>query len=296
MVGSYLRRAGIDDAILWVYHPGYGEFVDLIPHKLLIYDCVDNYPSFPEFREHSDWLAKREEALCRQADLVTCTAPALLEQKKGFNPGNTFLVHNVGDAEHFARASDDATEVAVELQDIRRPIIGFVGAVSDYKLNIDWLVALAEARPDVDVVVIGPIGNADASTDVRRLIKAPNIQLLGHRAYADLPRYLKAFDVAVIPYRINEHTESVFPIKFFEFLATGRPVVISNLPALEQFYDTVHVATTSDEFVQLCGHALQAEDDQVERRVALAHANSWPARIGRIMELVEERLPGAAQS
>ena len=292
LVGNYLRRAGIEDAILWVYHPGYGDVVDHVPHRLLVYDCVDNYPSFPEFRAHRQWLADREDRLCRRADLVTCTSPALYELKREHNPDNTYLVHNVGDASHFAKARAEDTVVAPELRDHPRPIVGFVGAVSDYKLNIEWLAALAQQRPDVDVVVIGPVGNADASTDVGRLQALGNVKLLGHRSYDVLPTYLKAFDVAVIPYRINEHTESVFPIKFFEFLATGKPVVVSNLPALTQFYDAVRVADTAEAFVAHCTDALSDPNDPQaqQQRIELAEANSWPARIGRIMELVEERL------
>ena len=131
---------------------------------------------------------------------------------------------------------------------------------------------------------------ADPTTDVSRLKEQQNVHLLGHRDYADLPRYLKAFDVATIPYRINEYTRSVFPIKFFEFLATGKPVVISNLPALQEHYGTVLVASTADEFVAACEQALQLGVQGRERRVALAEANSWLRRIGRLLELIEARL------
>ncbi len=287
-VARYLRKEGIDDAIVWVYHPGYGDAVDKIPKSLLMYDCVDNYPSFPAYRDNPEWLEEREERLCRKADLVTCTAPALLELKRDYNPDNTFLVHNVGDYDHFATARDDSTPVADDLAQFDRPVIGFVGAVSDYKLNTEWLLALARARTDVDVVVIGPVGNS--APDLEELEAQENLHLLGHREYGDLPKYLKRFDVAVIPYCINEHTESVFPIKFFEFLATGTPVVISNLPALEQFWGAVEVATDADEFVEACGRALDSDDDeQRDARIELARQNSWSSRIERILQLVEER-------
>lgn len=288
MVARYLRQEGIDDAIVWVYHPGYGDAVDRIPKSMLVYDCVDNYPSFPAYRDNSDWIEQREARLCRKADLVTCTAPALLEQKKDFNPDNTFLVHNVGDFEHFATARDPATKVAPDVAAIDKPVVGFVGAVSDYKLNTDWLLELARARPGLEVVVIGPVGNS--SPDLAELEAQSNLTLLGHRDYQDLPTYLKGFDIAVIPYRINEHTESVFPIKFFEFLSTGLPVVISNLPALEPFWGEVEVAETAESFIEACDRALaEISRDDRQRRIELAERNSWASRIARIMELVDER-------
>lgn len=293
MVARYLRKEGIDDAIVWVYHPGYGDAVDRIPKSMLVYDCVDNYPSFPAYRDNPDWIVEREARLCRKADLVTCTAPALLEQKRDFNPDNTFLVHNVGDFEHFSKARAAATPVAPELASFDRPVVGFVGAVSDYKLNAEWLIELADERPDLEVVVIGPIG--DESPDLEALRARRNIHLLGHRPYQELPTYLKGFDVAVIPYRINEHTESVFPIKFFEFLATGTPVVISNLPALQDYRGDVEVASSAAEFVDACDRALsdQSESSRAER-IALAESNSWSSRIARILELIDERARGLA--
>ncbi len=291
MVARYLKKEGIEDPIVWVYHPGYGDAVDRIPHKLLVYDCVDNYPSFPAYRDNPDWLADREDRLCRKADLVTCTAPALYDLKHPFNPDNTFLVHNVGDADHFKKADDPSTPVADDLKAIEGPVVGFVGAVSDYKLNSEWLLELAIARPDLNVVVVGPIGKADPNTDVGRLAAQPNVHLLGHRDYADLPTYLKRFDVAVIPYRINEHTESVFPIKFFEFLATGTPVVVSNLPSLVDFYDDVLVAETAEDFIEKVDDALADNSSETKaHRQALANENSWPKRIAKILALIEERL------
>ncbi len=290
LLHRYLRREGIEDAILWVYHPGYGAGVARLPHKLLVYDCVDEYTAFPEFRGAERWMRERERGLCERADLVFCTAPELHERKRAFNPDHTHLVHNVGDAEHFRSALDPELVVPADLERIGRPRIGFIGAVSDYKLNADWLLHLARARPDWNLVVIGPTGIADPGTDVSALASTPNVHLLGHRAYAELPSYLKGFDVAVIPYRINDYTRSVFPIKFFEFLATGRPVVISNLPALKDFYGAVGVATSAEEFVLRCEEALAEPEHGKDERVRLAEKHSWPQRIAKLMGHIETRL------
>ncbi len=290
MLRRFIKREHIEDPIVWVYHPGYGDAVDKLPRGLLVYDCVDNYAAFPTYRDDPGWLKLREERLCRNADLVFATSSTLYDMVRPFNPEGTHLVHNVGDAEHFKQALSPSTRVPEEIASLSGPVIGFVGAVSNYKLDVDWLLAVARSRPDYNVVVIGPVGMADPSTNVGALKACSNVHLLGHREYAELPRYIKGFDVAVIPYRINSYTESVFPIKFFEFLATGKPVVVSRLPALEEFYDYVRVAATADEFVAACDAALTEPDTDQRRRVELAEANSWPARIGKIMSLIEERL------
>jgi glycosyltransferase involved in cell wall biosynthesis len=291
MIKQFLKREKIEDPIVWVYHPGFADAVDRLPRKLLVYDCVDNYAAFPTYRDNPGWLMEREARLCQKADLVFTTSEPLYESRRVHNPENTYLIHNVGDADHFKAALDPATVVPDDLLKIGGPVVGFVGAVSDYKLNKDWILALSKARPDVQIALIGPIGMADKGTDTAALEARPNVHLLGHRPYEALPSYLKGFDVAVIPYCINSYTESVFPIKFFEFLATGKPVVISNLPSLKPYYDTVEVAADTNAFVDACNRALG--DDDAERqaaRITLAESHSWPARIGAMMEKIESRL------
>lgn len=290
MAKRFLKRENIKP-IVWVYHPGFADAVDHVDRKLLVYDCVDNYEAFPTYRDDPGWLMAREERLCRKADLVFCTSPALYESRRKFNPENTYLVHNVGDAEHFERAMAPETVVPPEIAQLKGPVIGFVGAVSDYKLNIQWIQDAAKAQPAWNFVLIGPVGMADPGTEVGDLKALPNVHLLGHRPYEVLPEYLKGVDVAVIPYRINAYTESVFPIKFFEFLATGKPVVISNLPALEEFYDVVGVAQNSAEFIEWCEAMLDDDDEELrEQRIALAREHSWPRRVEKLMARVNERL------
>ncbi len=291
MLQRFLKRQSIDSPIAWVYHPGFGEAVDRLDKKLLVYDCVDNYEAFPAYRDDPEWLMQRERRLCEKADVVFCTSQALYETRKAYNPENTYLVHNVGDAKHFKTAMEPRTEIAGEIADLDGPVIGFVGAVSDYKLNTDWLVRAAKARPGWDFAIIGPVGMADPGTEIGDLSALPNVHLLGYRPYEELPKYLKGVDVTVIPYRLNDYTESVFPIKFFEFMATGKPVVISRLPALEKFYDAIEVAGDADEFVARCEFVMENDDIEDRRqRVELAKTHSWAKRVETLMEKVTERL------
>ena len=290
IVQRYLDREGIQDAIIWVYHPGFGEAAPRLKRKLLVYDCVDEYTAFPAYKNVKAWMQAREEKLCREADLVFTTAPALYERKRVFNPQGTHYVHNVGDAGHFKQALSDATQVPADLSALPKPIILFVGAVSNYKLNIDWVLELARTRPNYHLALIGPIGVSDPSTNVSALKALPNVHVLGTRDYAELPAYLKGCDVAVIPYRANEYTESVFPIKFFEYMATGKPVVVSRLPALEEFLGSVRVADDAQSFVAQCDDAIRSRGAGSSERIALAEANSWDSRVSKLMQLIETKL------
>jgi glycosyltransferase involved in cell wall biosynthesis len=290
LLARYLARQGVLEPILWVYHPGYGGAVAEVPHALLVYDCVDEYAEFPTYKSDPRWLIEREAALCRAADVVTTTSAGLYEKKRVLNPERTFLVHNVGDFEHFSRARAPETEVPADLAALPGPVVGFLGAVSDYKLHAGWLTALARKRRDLSIVLVGPEGVGDPTTDTRVLAAEPNVHLLGHRAYELLPAYVKGFDLAVIPYRINEYTTYSFPIKFFELLASGVPLVISDLPALREYYGRVRVARSAEEFVRECEAGLLDKAAGRAERLALAAENTWEHRVERILTHVDRAL------
>jgi len=285
----WLKAEGVRDAVVWVYHPGYGDRVRQLPSSLLVYDCVDDYTTFPEFRRAQAWIATRERRLCAVADLVFCTARPLFESRSALAPGRIHLVPNVGDAAHFQRAADPQLPLPDDVSRLPRPIVGFVGAVSNYKVNLDWLLYVARQRPRWSVVLVGPEAVADPTTDLSALRATPNIHLLGYRPYAALPGYLKAFDVAVIPYRLGAATRGIFPLKFFETLASGRPLVISRLPALADHYDAAIVADDADGFLRACEAAIAEADTAAdrERRIALAQGNTWESRIARMLELID---------
>ena len=138
--------------------------------------------------------------------------------------------------------------------------------------------------------MIGPEGLGTPGSDMSVLREQPNVHLMGHRPYDALPAYIKGFDVALIPYRLNEYTRNCFPIKFFEFLATGKPVVISPLPALREFHDAVYVARDAAELELRCAEALADPGAGLEGRLALAAQHTWSSRVAKLMGHVEARL------
>jgi len=289
-LGRWLEAEGIADAVIWVYHPGFGSRVASLPSSRVVYDCVDEYTTFPEFRGAEGWIAARERELCAVADAVFCTSRPLFEAKETLAPGRVHLVPNVADAAHFERAADPALALPEDVVHLPRPIIGFVGAVSDYKVDLGWLAHLARQRPRWSLVLVGPHAVADPTTDLSELRALPNVHLVGYRPYEVLPSYLKAFDAIVIPYRLGAATRGIFPLKFFESLASGRPVVISRLPALEAYYPDVLVADDAGQFVDACAAAVARKDDAAarERRVSLARRNTWESRIAQMLARLDE--------
>ena len=289
LIRAFLRYQGWANPLVWIYHPEAVRALPHLPSSLICYDCVDDWASFPQYAARRQEIIGLEERLVRRADLVFVTAPKLLAAKRALNP-HTHLVPNVGDYDHFSRAMDPATATPPGIARLAHPVIGFVGALDDYKVNVGWVARLARTHPHWSLLLIGPGGVA---ADLARvdLSALPNVHALGFRPYADLPGYLKACDVCIIPYRLSEHTASVFPIKFFEMLATGRPVVATALPALQPYAGVARLAHTAEEFVRHVEEAVAAGPAAGRtQRLALARRHTWEDRVDRLETLVRQRL------
>lgn len=266
-----LKKINYQPTLLWSYLPS---SVDLVGHMnipFVCYDCVDEHAAFPGFvkRETVDTM---ERALLGMADATFASAKELYD-RKSHNAAGMVFVPNGADVKHFAQAREESLPLASEVANLSGPVVGYIGAISQW-LDQDMLLALAEKHPQWSLVLVGP-----ADTDVSRLKSLPNVHLLGKKDYQELPRYLKAFDVAVIPFKINDLTTGVNPVKLYEYLAAGKPVVSSKLPEVLPFAPTVRLASSPEEFVAQVEQAL-ADDNPaaVAQRVALAEENSWENR------------------
>jgi glycosyltransferase involved in cell wall biosynthesis len=273
--------------ILYFFLPSLVGLVGRFNEKLVVYHCIDVHAANPNVpaRRVNAW----EEELLRRADVVFASAATLFADKRAAN-ANTFCLPNVADADHFARARDAILPTADELKDLPHPIAGFIGNITAYKLDLGLLRAAAERKRDWQFVLIGPVGRGDPSTDVSGLRRTQNIHLLGERAYAELPRYVKAFDVCLIPFHLNDSTRGTLPMKFFEYLAAGKPVVATDLPALAEFRDFFYPAHSVEEFCAALDSALNEEPSRAEARVQIARQYSWSARMREIEELLNGAL------
>jgi len=191
---------------------------------------------------------------------------------------------NVADTELFARALTPSPPARIDpaIAALPEPRIVFTGAIVSIKLDIPLLVQLARLRPAWSFALVGPVGPGDPLTDVSALAAEPNIHLLGRRAYAELPDVLRGAAAGLIPYARNELTQSIFPMKVYEYLAAGLPVIATPLPALAGV-DGVLSAPDAEGFAALLDRELAS--DSPERRAErsrAAAANSWERRLQEI--------------
>jgi glycosyltransferase involved in cell wall biosynthesis len=277
-VGRAARSLGLEQPVLWSYVPQADWLVETLQPSAIVYHCVDDIAAqkgvaAAAFRGFEAHFAAR-------ADLVLASAPALAERMRTLND-HVFYAPNVADTERFATALEQGpTDEA--LAALPRPRIVFTGAVVATKLDLELLEGVARARPGWSIALVGPIGAGDPLTDISALERLPNVHLLGARPYAKLPEVLRGADVALVPYAINDLTRSVFPMKVYEYLAAGLPVVTTPLPALNATTGVI-VAADGPATVEAVERALAQDGPEARRGRSLAvQGNSWDARLEEI--------------
>ena len=295
---TLLRRAVWNlpkPVVLWLYDPCSSRMAGKCAETLAVYDCVDDYPEQVGSDTRRRALLTAEDARAAQrAQLVFATTNDLYRRKRLIN-SNSHLVPNAGDFHHFKPAADRLL-AAPEVRELPRPVLGFVGNFVAAKVDFGLIDSVARARPEWTLVLIGP-ARAESAAPLARLAHLPNVRWLGFKPYAELPAYVAAFDVALIPYVANDYTRNCFPLKLYEYLAAGKPVVASGLPELAGMEpDVLLRAGGPDEFVAGVEEALtRREDGDCQRRVQRAAGNTWEMRTERLLALIRSELDAAPQ-
>jgi glycosyltransferase involved in cell wall biosynthesis len=278
------RLLGLRADWLWTYNPMTLAVLDPQPWSRLLYHCVDAIQAQPGMPAEA--IERWEQRLCRRADAVFVTSPLLRQRLAPLNP-HTHFEANVADGAHFARALDPALPLPADLAAIPAPRLGFVGAISAYKIDLTVLEELALAHPAWSFVLIGPVGEGDPETDVTALAQLANVHLLGPRPYGDLPAYLKGFAVGLLPLRLNAYTQAMFPMKFFEYLAAGLPVVATRINALEAFREAALLCDPKVESLAAgIRRALNGQGPALETRLQLAAQHTYASRTLRMVNVL----------
>jgi glycosyltransferase involved in cell wall biosynthesis len=261
------------------------EFFDIDKFSNRIYHCVDEIKAQPGMPVQTIEAAEAE--LAKNVDIIFATSPQLAKTRKIWNL-NTHYMPNVADYQHFSTALLEKTVLPPDLANIPEPRLGFIGAISGYKIDFNLIRQIAENRPDWSIVMIGEVGEGDPWTDSNLLNGLTNLHLIGPRPYKDLPGYLKGFDVALLPNNINEYTDSMFPMKFFEYLSAGCPVVSVDLKAIREFSSVVSIASNAAEFIHAIDNILMGNGPSLSTRLGIARQYTYEARTSRMLEMLKE--------
>jgi glycosyltransferase involved in cell wall biosynthesis len=282
-----LRKIRTGPVQLWSFTPDIAYLLGRFGEEKVLYYCVDDHASFTGYDRRQ--VLRDEEELCRRADLVVTTSMALQEAKKAWNPNTILVTHGV-DYEHFSRAVTEDLPCPPDIADIPHPRLGFFGLIRDW-VDLDLLAEVARKRPDWHFVLIG---DADSNVNLGKYSALANMHFLGRRPYKDLPAYCRQFDVGLIPFKVNDLTHAVNPIKLKEYLAAGLPVVSTPMPEVRLYERMVRMADTADTFVNATDSCL--DEDQSRRQLradAMAH-ETWPQKVDAICNKITPQPPPAA--
>jgi len=274
-----LKKAGFENPVIWSYLPAHCDVIKKIPHSQVVYDCVDRHSGYPGMI-NPEVVDGCERDLARQCDVVFSTASGLHETLSQYNE-HSYMIPNGANYELFSQAQVQLDEVPPELADIKGPIIGFVGMLQEC-IDYDLITAAAEAHPEYTFVFVGKALPGVATDGLRSL---PNVRLCGLKPQSELPRYLARFDVCINPFRAGALAKDVSPLKFYEYLATGKPIVTTPQPEqVLAFADAVEIAADAEGFIKALERSLVPDAARRKKRIAYALECTWEARVRQIEE------------
>ncbi|MEO0097987.1 MAG: glycosyltransferase [candidate division WOR-3 bacterium] len=272
-----------------VVTPWWYEIVETIhqklPFTLIIYDCIDDLRVFCKEKQLG-YYSKLQRKLVAKADLILISAQKLKEDIINLKPEAkiAFLPNGV-DFDFFYQNGWNAPPPP-DLEKLPRPIIGFVGSLFSW-IDTNLIFAAAKSFPQASVVLVGPMRDI-------RIPKLPNIHLLGPKPYSLIPAYINNFDVCLIPFIADPLSDKVDPIKVYEYLSLGKPVVACNLQELEKTKELIYLSNNEKDFIRSIAEALKEtkDDDLKERRIKYAQENSWKIRVSELLTIVGKELKG----
>jgi glycosyltransferase involved in cell wall biosynthesis len=279
-----LQSEGIQDYVLWYYTPMALAFTSHLNPCAIVYDCMDELSAF---RGAPAVLKEREAALMSRAHLVLTGGQSLYEAKKHAH-SNIHPFPSSVDVAHFGRARRIVND-APDQADIPHPRLGFFGVI-DERMDLGLVAEVAGARPDWQIVMLGPVVKIDPAT----LPQRPNIHYLGPKSYQELPAYVAGWDVALLPFARNEATRFISPTKTPEYMAAGLPVVSTSIRDVVRPYGQqglVRIADASADFVAACEAAMEESRQQrLAQHDAFLRHLSWDDTWNRIHELMDDVL------
>lgn len=284
-IWRYIKKLNFKNPILWTYNPLTDFLIDKFNEKISVYHCVDEIAAQPGMPKNT--IVEHEKNLLKKVNIVYVTSKNLYKNKKVYNE-NTYYFSNVADFNHFNKAYSKKWEKPKDIKNNNRKKVGFIGAISSYKMNLKLLDYVTKNCLEYDFYLIGKIGEGDPTTDIGMIQKNKNVYFLGPKDYKILPQYLAFFDVCILPCNKNEYTDNMFPMKFFEYLSAGKPIVVTSLLSILEFKNYCYIADNEDEFVKMIDIAIKEDCyEKKQKRFLVAKEYTYEARTKKMLKIIE---------
>lgn len=262
-----------ESVISWIYRPEQVFCLGLAKEKFAVYECYDEYSL-----SHIDGTVipgaeEKEERLIKKVDLVFTTAHSLFESRKGKHP-NVHYAPNGVDFALFNKINSNKLGIASDLKKMPSPRIGYIGNLSG-RIDFRLLEKIAKYNASWSLILVGPF-EQEVKDSMITLMRQPNVHYLGYKPYREMPEYLKGFDVCILPFKKHTWNEYSNPLKLWQYLAAGKPVVSSRIKEMEQYKKLIYLAENADEFSKLIKLVTFSDNsERVAKGIKLAREHSW---------------------
>jgi teichuronic acid biosynthesis glycosyltransferase TuaH len=280
-----LKKEKIKDFIFMnsfnFHYPDIGRSLD---PSLMIYHCID--PLITPYDLKHGFVS--ELKLVKNSDTIVCTSKALYLDKSGINK-HSYLLPNAADLSHSSKALDPGLPIHPKLADIPKPIIGYFGSI-ERRIDYDLMQKVVNANPDKSFVFAGPVVNEHVPAWFN---STPNVYLTGQVPYSEMPQMIKGFDIATIPFKKDEVSATIFPLKLFEYLGAGKPVVVTNFNTDLKDYtkDAVVFCADAEQFSAAITTVLNTDNaEKLTKRQEVANENTWEASAERLIGIIGREL------
>jgi len=281
-LNKIIKELGFDDYLVWSYYPLEIGYFKELKARLKIFDAVDNWVEHPSYKKFRARLLANYQAIDREADLIFTVAE---EQQALFaRQEKVHWIPNGVDLKHY---QPEHNIINRDIGDLPRPIIGYVGTIQD-RVDLDLLEYLVKSNPEKSFALVGPVWYASIQ---ERFAGYRNVYFLGRKSYQEVPMYIQQFDVGIIPHQLDKFVKSTNPMKIYEYLACGKPVVSTGGAGINLFKDVVYIADEYKKFNQFVNQALTEDDKYLaHERVAAVKEHSWLKRTERMLSLIYKKL------
>jgi len=289
-VRAVAASLGIDRPILWLNPHSAVHMVGQMDESAVIYDITDDWTTLTQSSRLTQLIRRQDEQLCRNADAVIVCSERLYDLKRSLvSIERLHLIPNGVHVEHYRRVLDKTAPLSPMARHWTHPIMGYTGTIHPDRIDVQLIRKLASAPGVGSVVLVGP--NHLRKPDLESL-RLPNIFFPGPVSYEQIPDVMRAFDVCIVPHKVTPFTESLNPIKLWEYLAAGKPIVSADVAGFRDFPKLVSVTRTSEEFIAACLGALSEDRSLANARIAEARKHSWASRVD-LLEQVLDKCVGA---
>ena len=277
MVKRFASKLGMRQPIIWSYLPNAIDIIKRIPATRVIYHCIDDYGAFTDVPKSV--FEKMERRMLKQADLTVVSAKRLFELRKPYAKRIVHIPHGVNLAEFQDELRKDV--YLPDIDSLRRPIAGFVGRIADW-VDLPLIVGCAKALPDWTFVLVGP-----SNIDLSPYLNIPNMVFLGKKNHEEIPYYIRRFNVCLMPFIKHPLVDSINPLKMYEYLAVGKPVVSVPLVEIEEYSHLITITSPSNFPTAIQIAYREDTEEKQQQRIDSVSRRSWGDIAETILGMVD---------